>query len=260
MCLIVFDYQPHSEQPFRLAANRDEFYRRPSQSAHRWKDAPMVLAGKDLEMGGTWMGISESGQFAAVTNYREMSATSTAHSRGRLTADFLIGEQSAKSYLTSLALRADEFAGFNLILGDSQGLYYFSNREGLVRKLNAGLYGLSNHLLNTPWPKLQKAKRALINAFGHAQLQTLLADQLQPDDKDLPNTGIGIEWERLLGSCFIQSEQYGTRTCSSLIIQSSGQASLQERHFGRLGEPLETNHQQIDFTNPWRHEGYTHTP
>ncbi len=259
MCLIVFDYQPHSEQPFRLAANRDEFYRRPSQPAHRWKDAPTVLAGRDLEMGGTWMGLSASGQFAAVTNYREISPVPALHSRGRLTADFLIGEQSAKSYLRALSQRADEFAGFSLILGDSQGLYYFSNRAGEILKLRAGLYGLSNHLLNTPWPKLQKAKQDLAEAHNHTQLQTLLTNRQQPDDEALPDTGIGIEWERMLGSCFIQSEQYGTRTCSSLIIESNGTASLQERHFGPFGKSLKANHQQVNFSTPWTHDTCEHT-
>ncbi|WP_426415011.1 NRDE family protein [Aestuariirhabdus sp. LZHN29] len=253
MCLIVFDYHPDSAQPLRLAANRDEFYRRPSQMAHRWEEAPYLLAGRDMEKGGTWLGLSESGDFAAVTNFREVPASDASRSRGQLTADYLKSALSAEDYLHQLARDADQYPGFNLLLGDRQGLYFFSNRENRIRCLHPGRYGLSNHLLDTPWPKLVAAKARLDNAFNHTLLQQLLLDDTTADDTSLPDTGIGQGWERLLSSCFIHSEHYGTRTCSSLIIEADGQASLHEQHFGSHGIELDQTHHNLRFQRPWQH-------
>ncbi|RRJ83091.1 NRDE family protein [Aestuariirhabdus litorea] len=254
MCLIVFDYHPDSRQLLRLAANRDEFYRRPSQMAHRWEEAPHLLAGRDIEKGGTWLGVSEQGHFAAVTNFREVPAREAPRSRGRLTAEFLKGELGALDYLRQLEPEADQYPGFNLLLGDPQGLFYFSNRENRIRRLAAGRYGLSNHLLDTPWPKLVAAKQRLDGAHNHSRLQQLLRDPAKPEDAALPDTGIGLGWERLLSSCFIESEHYGTRTATSLIIEANGQTSLQEQHFGSRGIALDSNHHSLRFERPWQHD------
>ncbi|MCL6419055.1 NRDE family protein [Aestuariirhabdus sp. Z083] len=244
---------PDSALPLRLAANRDEFYRRPSQMAHRWQDCPAMIAGRDNEKGGTWLGINEQGAFAAVTNFREMPPSDASRSRGELTANFLKSTLSAQQYLQQLALESDQYPGFNLLLADRHGLYYYSNRESKMRQLVPGRYGLSNHLLDTPWPKLIAAKQRLENANDHNQLQQLLRDTSQPADELLPDTGIGLEWERLLGSCFIQSELYGTRTCTSLQITAGGHASLHEQHFGSNGVALDSNQQSLRFENPWQH-------
>jgi len=242
MCLILFAYRAHPEYRLVLAANRDEFHDRPSAPAGFWSDAPNVLAGRDLRSGGSWLGITRTGRFAAVTNYRDprelLAPRSDAPSRGELVSSFLRGSDSPVAYLAALAGRAGAYHGFNLLVGDRESLYWFSNRAGAApRRLQPGIYGLSNHLLDTPWPKVVRGREALRDALAAAApldeepLFRLLADRAAAADQELPDTGVGIERERLLSAPFIASAEYGTRASTVLLVRSDGGAHLVERTF-----------------------------
>ena len=225
MCLILFAHGVHPVYRLVVAANRDEFYARPTAPAGWWEDAPEVLAGRDLRSGGTWMGITHGGRFAAVTNFRDPGAEqSQAPSRGHLVSEFLRSEAPPGEYLDLLVARAAQFNGFNLLVGDTDGIWYFGNRSGGPVELNAGIYGLSNHLLNTPWPKVERGRQALRDLLSitgepltQALLQTL-ADVEPPPDQHLPDTGVGREWERALASPFITTPEYGTRSSTVLLV------------------------------------------
>jgi uncharacterized protein with NRDE domain len=243
MCLIAFAYNVHPSYRLILAANRDEFYGRPSSSADFWKDHPQVLAGRDLKSGGTWLGMTKDGKFAAVTNYRDPSTLkSSAPSRGRLVSRYLTGNKNADKYLNNISSQADRYNGFNLLLGDDNELFVFSNR-GEKQKLKAGIYGLSNHLLNTHWPKVARSKRMLkvaLDKKGDAleeELFALLADRRVPPDGKLPATGIGREWERLLSSIFIESPIYGTRSSTILLVGKNRRVRFVEKVFDGQKEP-----------------------
>jgi uncharacterized protein with NRDE domain len=202
-----------------VAANRDEFYARRTASADFWPAHPHVLAGRDLEAGGTWLGITREGRFAALTNYRDpASHKPNAPSRGGLVADFLIGTASIDTYLDTLS--AADYNGFNLLLGDGQRLVAFSNISGQRHELAPGIYGLSNHLLDTPWPKVGAGKAALTAALAALPDETalfrLLRDDTRPPDGALPATGVSLDWERLLSAAFICGPDYGTR-CSTVV-------------------------------------------
>jgi uncharacterized protein with NRDE domain len=235
MCLIVFAYRAHPAYRLILAANRDEFYARPTTPLAHWDDAPEVLAGRDLVGGGAWLGMTCDGKFAAVTNYRDSRGPGEkALSRGLLVSDFLRGHNTPRTYMEVLQARADCYNGFNLLLGDTNGLYYFCNRENVVRELRPGLYGLSNHRLDTPWPKIQRAKSALRQLLDTGSIQSkdmfeFLADRHKPTDGELPDTGIGIDRERLLSPIFISSQNYGTRSSTVLLISPDGRVSMTER-------------------------------
>lgn len=242
MCLILVAWQAHAAYPLVVAANRDEFFARRSAGADFWADAPQILAGRDLEAGGTWLGITRDGRFAALTNFRDPAAhQSGAPSRGRLVADFLVGRVSIDSYLDSLDPAA--FNGFNLLLCDGARLVAFSNVSMKKHELAPGIYGLSNALLDTPWPKVGAGKTALENALtalpDETALWRLLADDTRHPDAALPATGVSLEWERLLSAAFIRSPDYGTR-CSTLVkVGADGTATFDEQTWlpgARMGE------------------------
>ena len=243
MCLIVFAYNVHPSYKLVLAANRDEFYERPSSAADFWKNHPNVLAGRDLKNGGTWLGITKDGKYAAVTNYRDPSTLkSSASSRGKLVSDYLIGNQDVETYLRKISSKVAQYNSFNLFLGDDNDLFIFSSR-GEKQKLKPGIYGLSNHLLDSPWPKVTRSKRMLKAALekkGDAlegELFALLSDRRVPPDDKLPSTGIGLEWERLLSSIFIESPIYGTRSSTILLIGKNRRVRFVEKNFDGQKEP-----------------------
>ncbi|WP_339670217.1 NRDE family protein [Dasania marina] len=252
MCLISFAIQQHADWPLILMANRDEYHQRPSAAAHFWQDQPQLFAGRDLQAGGTWLGISQQGQLAAVTNYRETAAQNAVprYSRGALSSDFLSGPQSASDYLQQLATHAEDFAGFNFICGNPSQLYYFSNRQGTVRSLKPGIYGLSNGLLDSPWPKVDAAKDALqqrlnsgsINCAGFiADMQNRQAASPQ----QLPHTGISSQREQLLSSCFIVSGDYGTRCSTAVLFHRSGRIFFMEQSYDAQGRAHYSVQQQL---------------
>ncbi|MCP4687758.1 MAG: NRDE family protein [Desulfobacterales bacterium] len=238
MCLILFLYDAHPEYRLALAANRDEFYERPSAPLHFWPDSPEILAGRDLKGNGAWMGVTRTGRFAALTNYREPGGPKkNAPSRGDLVADYLRGGQSAPDYLHDVRSAADRCNGFNLIAGTPSGLFYYSNRGDGVHRVPPGCHGLSNHLLNTPWPKAARGVsrfKALLPPGKTAdpdEIFTLLSDPTRPPDSDLPDTGVGLEFERILSSLFITSDFYGTRSSSVLLVGKTGSVTFVERTY-----------------------------
>lgn len=243
MCLILFAYKVHPAYRLIVAANRDEFYERPSSPSEFWEDAPQVLAGRDLKEGGTWLGITREGKFAAITNYRDPVALKTgAPSRGKLVSNFLTGPESAVSYLEKVSRQAHKYNGFNLICGDDVDIFSYSNR-GEKQKLEAGIYGLSNRLLDTSWPKVRRGKKALAAAMIEkrapleaALFKILTNRKIAPDNK-LPSTGIGMEWERLLSSIFIESPGYGTRSSTVLLIGKNKWVKFVEKVFDGKPEP-----------------------
>jgi uncharacterized protein with NRDE domain len=238
MCLILFLYDKHPDYRLILAANRDEFYDRPTDPLSFWEDAPAVLAGRDLKGKGTWLGITKNGRIAAITNFREPDLFKpNAPSRGLLISDYLTGTKAPKIYLKHIKSIGYRYNGFNLILGDESGLYYYSNKAEMIRKLKPGLYGLSNHLLDTSWPKVKKGKTDLKKLLaGKKQINSedifsLLADRTFAPDDRLPDTGVGLERERMLSPMFITSDIYGTRSSSIVTIDRSHEVSFTERSF-----------------------------
>jgi uncharacterized protein with NRDE domain len=228
----------HPDYQLILLANRDEHYERPSASARFWDEAPSVLAGKDLQGDGTWLGITRNGRIAAVTNYRDpASVKKNAPSRGRLVSDFLLGQEGPLEYLDKLDQEAGKYNGFNLIIGYKDQLYWYSNRGDGVQSLEPGIYGLSNHLLDTPWPKVVRGKDALTRLLSGQRAPSLeelfhiLADRTIPDDASLPHTGVELEWERILSPIFIKSPTYGTRSSTVLLIDMQDRLTFVEKTF-----------------------------
>jgi uncharacterized protein with NRDE domain len=225
MCLILFAYETHPKYKLIVAANRDEFYKRPTSTAHYWNDQPNILAGKDLEKMGTWMGVTTNGRFSALTNYRDpLEETKGKHSRGELVADALNYKGNLNEYMHSLINNDDRFPGYNLLAGDMNGLFYYSNKGDDLQKLKPGIHGVSNHLLNTEWPKVSKGKLGMskiISDEGEDMVEELfnllLNTEISPDHL-LPKTGVTLEWERMLSPMFIKSKDYGTRSSTVLLM------------------------------------------
>ncbi|BBT37935.1 NRDE family protein [Pseudomonas putida] len=241
MCLIVFAWRPGHALPLIVAANRDEFYARPTQALAAWEDAPGVHAGRDLEAGGTWLGIGPLGRFAALTNIRDPQQPLGPRSRGELVAAYLRGDLGVEAYLDQVASRSSQYSGFNLLVGDAGQLGYLNARQSSPRLLEPGMYGLSNAGLDTPWPKLIKARsglEALLEDPQPEHLLALLADAAPAHDSDLPETGVGLATEKLLSSVFIASQNYGTRASTVLLVDDQGRRRIIERSFGPFGGHL----------------------
>ena len=262
MCLVFLNHDQHPRYRLVMAANRDEFYDRPTAPAHFWKESPRLLAGKDLKNGGTWMGITRSGRFAALTNFRDpASVRSDAPSRGALVSDFLSDTVSPERYLNRIRRDAPGYNGFNLLTGDASGIWYYENRTGTLEHLQAGVYGLSNRFLDTPWPKVEKGKRAFRSLCASESIDPealfhLLADAQQAPDGDLPDTGVGLKWERMLLSRFITGAIYGTRSSGILLMDRNGETMFAERTWvpGQPG-PVEAFTRSFRFTLQERPNG-----
>ena len=244
MCLILFGIDPTPDISLILAANRDEFYSRPTAPMAFWEDPCQMLAGRDLTAFGTWMGISVSGRFAALTNYRDMkNIKSVAPSRGEIIPDILASPLPLPDALHTLDDTANAFNGFNLIAGQDGEVFCYSNITRRVIKLPPGIHGLSNHLMDTPWPKVTRGKEKLSqciekDVWNDTAFFDILLDRQRPGDDLLPATGIGLEWERILSPLFIQSPTYGTRSASLIRITKDGKIRVTERTFPTTsGEP-----------------------
>lgn len=253
MCLILLAYRTHPGLDLLVAANRDEYYDRPSTAPCFWEETPHLLAGRDLLAGGTWLGVTRQGRFGAVTNYRDpASVRNNAPSRGRLVSDFLQGEEDPFRFLEGLRTRGDLYNGFNLVLGDRKGFYWYSNRDGRILKLSPGIYGVSNRLLDTPWPKVVRGKEMLEEALqGPGSRLTeglfqILGDRTLPPDDSLPCTGVDLEWERTLSPIFISSPFYGTRSSTLLLMGKDRRALLLDRTFGPAHGPVDPR--KFEFT------------
>lgn len=223
MCLIFFSLNEHPQYKLVVAANRDEFYNRKTAAADFWEDYPGILGGRDLEAGGTWLGVSRKGKVSMITNYRDpKNIDPNAPSRGHLVADYLNDDDtSPEQYVKDLEPRAKLYNGFNLIVGNTDEMWYLSTHSHGVEKLTQGLHGLSNHLLNSPWPKVEAGKKAMQDLlkqdFQPRDLFALLFNDKVAPDNLLPDTGIGLERERALSAMFIKTHGYGTR-CSTVIL------------------------------------------
>lgn len=243
MCLLVVAWQANSRYPLVVAANRDEFHARAAEPLHEWSQPPHLLAGRDLEAGGTWLALDRTHRFGVITNYREMRRPAPgAPSRGQIIPQYLSQTASAAEFLAALAPVAERYSGFNLILHDGAQLWYASNRAcPFARPVPPGVYALSNHLLDTPWPKVVRVRRALqawlANTPGDRDaLMQILADRTPaPPGEALPQTGLSAEWERTLSSPFVQHPEFGTRCSTVVLLESSGQVLVNERRFDAAG-------------------------
>ncbi len=243
MCLLLLAHGIDPDRPLLVAANRDEFHARPTAPASFWEDAPDVLAGRDLAAGGTWLGVTRSGRFAALTNFRDPAGHDPkAKSRGLLVAGFLRGSAPPDAYLRSVASSGVRYNPFNLVAGTPGDLWVYESLPGRLRRLGEGVFGLSNALLDTPWPKVERTKDALRRLLarsgagpGAEDLLGTLADRTPVEDSRLPDTGVGLAWERLLSAPFIVSPEYGTRSSAAVLFGAPGSWAFVERTFGPDG-------------------------
>ncbi len=251
MCLHFFAYDYHPHYRLILAANRDEYYQRPTEAAHFWASHPWVLAGRDLDMQGTWLGITRSGRFAAITNYRDPSLQiENAKSRGILVSNFLCSNQSPEKYMEEVVNRRMLYNPFNILIGDRSVLLYFNKLSANYLTLKPGLYGLSNHFLDTPWPKVLKSKQALADYLKNRELIepqdlfAILADTEPAQDHELPDTGIGKKAEKRLSSIFIKGNNYGTQSSTVLLIDRHNHVIFKEKSYHSGQNPcVEVNYE-----------------
>jgi len=248
VCLVLIAWRADPDYPCVVAANRDEFHARPTARAEWWPDRPRILAGRDLEAGGTWLGLTRTGRFAALTNYRDPELRRAAApglavpSRGQLVTSLLESGGSVADGLTYLREVGANYNAFNVIFSDGRRLGIYESVLGMGRELGPGIYGLSNHLLDTPWPKVQSAKSrleaALLGLTDTAPLLALLRDDNPASDEQLPQTGVGLQWERLLSSAFVRAPDYGTRSSTIIRIDARGRAYFEEWSWDSLGADI----------------------
>lgn len=239
MCLITFAYKVHPDYELILAGNRDEFYARPTRKAQFWTEEghPDILAGKDLEAGGTWLGVHKDGRWGALTNYRDFSIQKVnPPSRGELVLDYLASGKKGETYLRHIKPKAGHYNGFNLLLGDRQGLYHLHNQEKKIHRIEPGIHGLSNASLDTPWNKLTKANQQLASLIKNENLSKealfeLLLNEEKAPEENLPETGLSPEMEKAVSSIFIRTEGYGSRCSSLLLIDKHGNVDFTERRY-----------------------------
>ncbi|SES66597.1 Uncharacterized conserved protein, contains NRDE domain [Oceanobacillus limi] len=239
MCLINFQFHDHPNYKLVIAANRDEFYNRPTAAAHFWEDHPNILAGRDLQQMGTWLGITKEGRFAALTNYRDPAHMGTGrNSRGEIVRYYLAGSDTPKQFLTALQEEKGNYVGFNVLVGSQNELFYYNNIENEITEIEKGhTYGLSNHFLNTPWPKVVKGKDQLqaylekTSDIDPDSLFLLLQDAEQAPLDELPDTGIGVDLERKLSPLFIHIPQYGTRCSTVVTVDHKDYVTFVERTY-----------------------------
>jgi uncharacterized protein with NRDE domain len=239
MCLITFAYKKHPKYELILAGNRDEFYGRPARPAQFWTDEghPDILAGKDLEAGGTWLGIHKDGRWGALTNYRDPTIVKKdPPSRGELVINYLTSDNSAIEYLQHLSSSAQDYNGFNLLLWDSGHFYHFSNQSKRMTAIEPGVHGISNALLDTSWPKLNTANKKMEDLISSEEINKvelfeLLMDRSKAEDENLPVTGIPRDLEKAISPIFIKTENYGTRCSTVLLIDKNGNVDFTEHTF-----------------------------
>lgn len=238
MCLILFSYKQHPRYKLILASNRDEFYARPTKPLHKWDNGKKILAGQDEKNNGTWLGITPDWKISAITNYRNLSnIKENAPSRGLLVGNFLENNGHPTEYLRKISKTAGNYNAYNLIVGDKTGMYYFSNIKNKIEEIEPGIHGLSNQFLNSPWPKVERGKRKFKQIIDKDtklsidEIFGLLNDSSLPPDSELPDTGIGIEWERILAPIFIKTEVYGTRASSIVTIDNNNRITFVEKSF-----------------------------
>ncbi|MEN8248916.1 MAG: NRDE family protein [Bacteroidota bacterium] len=242
MCLIFLAYNQHPEYPLIIAANRDEFLNRPAKPLDYWDDNSNILAGRDKVAGGTWMGITRSGYFALLTNYRDpKNLKSNVPSRGKLVSGYLMGDFNPPSYLKALFASAANYNGYNIILGTLDDPWYFSSGDDRITRLGSGIYGLSNAFLDTKWPKVERGKEKFKQIISQDKISTdalleMMQDKSLAEDKQLPDTGVGYEIEKQLSAMFIDMEGYGTRSTTILLNHKSGEVEMIERTHSSINQ------------------------
>jgi len=235
MCLVAFSWKDHSEYPLIISANRDEFFDRPTQSLHRWDSG--IIAGKDLQAGGTWMGFHPDGKWALLTNYRDFTRPRQGEiSRGKLVLDFLENEATPEAYLEEIFINKDRYEGFNLLVSDGEKLFYLSNYMGKIVEVQPGIHGLSNGLINDPWPKVELAKTQLSQVISEGisdeNLLTILKSRGTHPLDNLPKTGATEQMEIGLSAQLIRLlPNYGTVSASAVIRNHQGKTTITERTF-----------------------------
>ncbi|MBA3899357.1 MAG: NRDE family protein [Bacteroidetes bacterium] len=253
MCLCVFSYKNHSEYRLILAFNRDEFLARPTREAHFWEDKPEILAGRDLKQGGTWLGVNQKGWIALLTNYRDLrNLKDAAPSRGELTTRFLAGRKAPFNYLETIQ-KPWFYNGFNLIVGDMEDLYYYSNVKGEISKIEPGIHGISNHLLDSDWEKVKNKKRELSELikgdFEVEDIFRLMSDRAEASGGNIPDTGLQPELEQKLSAPFIVLPDYGTVSTTVVLIKHSREVIFYEKKFGMQGKLLTESDFEIVMQN-----------
>lgn len=238
MCLIHFHFQKHPKYKLIVAANRDEFYERPTEAAHFWPDAPYLLAGRDLLKKGTWLGITKEGRFAALTNIRDLTLEKERNrSRGSIVSEFLTSNDSPELFLEKLRKEKDSYPGFNILIGNENELFHYNNVRNIISRVTPGTHSLSNDTLNTPWPKTAKGRERLNDYLLHNDsvnedaLFNIMEDKEIAPDSLLPDTGVGLELERKLSASFIKIPNYGTRSITVLLIDRNNHITFRERTY-----------------------------
>jgi len=246
MCLILFAWQSHPRYSLVVAANRDEFHQRPSAAAQFWEDEPDILAGRDLQAGGTWLGVTRSGRFAAITNYREPPAPELPLelSRGHLVRDYLAGGSEPLDHARELAARRSSYRGYNLLLGSAGSLVYVSNRYDEFAAIDAGAHGLSNHLLDTDWPKVHSGRERLRGLLEDERLEAdglfeLLTDKALTPGEIPAGLEARLAPEQLMKHYFIVSPVYGTRCSTVVLMGRDGSLQFHERQFDPEGQLID---------------------
>lgn len=256
MCLILFAKNAHPKYKLILASNRDEFLNRATKAAHFWEEFPHILAGKDQVGGGTWLGITKTGKFAALTNFRDPeNIKSNAPSRGELVLNFLKKDIATKEYLEEIKEKGQNYTGFNLLVGTNDELYWYSNYGENIVKVSDGIHGLCNHLLDTDWHKVEKGKKALEKIVKKGEnitfeiLESILQDKNLAPDQNLPNTGLTYEKEKALSSIFIDTENYGTRSSGLLLVDYHNRISYKEIIYNTPNQEMQTSNFEFDKQN-----------
>lgn len=250
MCLCLFALNEHDEYPFILLANRDEFRNRPSAKADFWNDHSNVLGGRDLKEMGTWLGVTQEGRIAFLTNHRNMdSVKKEAPTRGKLVSEYLTSNESPDNYVNSIE-NPKAYNGFNLMVGTPEALTYFSNVAHSSITVTKGIHGLSNALLDTSWPKVDSGKEQLTEAISDNKVDLdnlfeILSDPKEAQDKNLPETGIGLEWERKLSSRFINMPTYGTVCSTVILVNRKRELIFEERTFSGNGQSVASSKHQF---------------
>lgn len=236
MCIIFLAVRQHEDYPLILLANRDEYRNRPTAPLNYWQESAQILAGKDLQGGGTWLGVNRSGKLAALTNIRNLAMHQPGRvSRGQIIKNYLVKEQNDEEYLTELARTPMHYNPYNLILGTIDHLFAYNNLEQKVETIPSGIHGLSNASLNTPWPKIIRGKQLLEQQIRKRidieALFQIMQDEQRPEEGELPDTGIGLPYERYLSAIFLTAPKYGTRSTSIILMDNNHQIDFYERSY-----------------------------
>lgn len=253
MCFIVFNFKKHNKYKLIFCANRDEFYKRKTEKLHYWhlfdeSEKNRILAGRDLESGGTWLGITKSGRFAALTNFREGIAKNPDKiSRGLIVKNYLEGSYDPRNYAKRLEADKEYYEGFNLLFGSKDELYYFSNRSNGLLPISEGIYGLSNATLDTPWPKIRRGKRIFDKIISYDEVPVealfeMLSDDEKPENRELPFTGVSEEFEKELSPIFVKMNAYGTRSSSVILIDYNDNVEFYEKNYDSSGKEVNNSY------------------